>query len=1145
MICRHLSRLVLTLVALLLVAQMVGAQSSIVADASGRSSPRFLYADVPGQSAAIPIDVSRTPILVRKISLTLEGVSIREALDAIAKQGQLNLIYDRDVIPKGGNVRIRAEEITVAAALTDALLDAGVDVVLSRYGRAALVKRPHGMVVAATGTVVGRVTDSTSGDGISSVTVTVQGTRLSASSDSRGAYVLRGIPAGAQTITVKRLGYKSQSRTLTVSEKDTLSVEFKLARTPTVLEEVVATASGQQRRLEVGHVINHVNADSIAPTAPITSLTDLLSGRAAGVQVMQTNGLVGSAVGIRIRGQSSLILNNDPIVIVDGVRQNNAPGGGHTGMNGRYTTPSRLNDLDFSQVEAVDVLSGPAASSQYGTDAANGVIVITTKRGKAGKPQWSVSTERGFSEVPRDFADMWYTFGHWTPAGTAVYGLTGSFPCPVVAVNPIYPDQQNGWCAADSVFKDNPLNHKETTLYRSGHRDRMSIDLSGGTGNVTYYVAASKADEIGTIQLPRVYESQARALNMPHAVMEPNTLDQSSVRSNLSMRLTPTFGLTLNGAYMSTGQRTPAAAQGAFSPWRNMGPAILDSAHNYGYATGDYPGENPLNSLGSWTTEDNKRSTAGMRADWQPVSWFAGYATVGLDHSSRRFEFLWHPTAVFVSNFIRDRGWLWITNSTTDLLSFDARGSVTHQFTSRLRSVTSAGYQFAKTANQGVTASVQQVSESNISLNGIPNPSVSEEGTAVATLGGYLEQHVNVAERWFVSGAVRIDGASGFGNDYHVTMYPKINVSWLAIDARGHTLRLRSAYGAAGKQPDNGASLQTYSPTVTYINGSDRTAYRMNSSGNPDLRPERSTEFEAGLDASLFSDRINVGLTHYDKRTMDALTGYGLGISAGGVSTQQNLGDVKNWGYEGSVQATIAQMPSVSWDVSLTASHNDNKLLRLAKNVVAATNPFARQQEHHPGYSLNGYWAPLAHYSDVNGDGILQRSEITIEDTNSYLGSSAPSVETGITSTLALFRGLLTINALFDHRTGGLVFNNEVSEGQWTLRAQHDATAPLAMQARARACDGCWTSLNFESGSFVRWRELSTTLNAPAAWVRRSRFQRLSFTAAVRNLAMWTHYNGMDPESSSPSVSVDHRMSSGQNTVPMPRTWMFRLNAGI
>ncbi len=1107
--------------------------------------PRFLYTDIPGRTAPVALDISRTPILTHKIALNLDAVSVREAVGAIAQKSGLTLVFAPQMLPADVRVSLRAEEITVAAALTDVLLNSGVDVVFGRSGSAALVKRQAGEAPARLAMISGRIVDSASGDGITSVTVTVQGTRLSTSSDSRGAYVLRGVPAGAQTIGVRRLGYKSQSRKLDVGGNDTLVADFKLTRTPTVLEEVVATASGQQRRLEVGHVINHVNADSIAPTAPITNLTDLLSGRAAGVQVMQTNGLVGSAVGIRIRGQSSLVLNNDPIVIVDGMRQNNSPGGGYEGMNGGYNTPSRLNDLDFSQVEAVDILSGPAASSQYGTDAANGVIVITTKHGRVGKPQWGTSIEHGFSEVPMHFSDMWFSHGHWTPEGTAAKGRTGYVSCPIIRPNR-FVDQVNGYCVRDSLTVDNPLNHKETTMYRSGARDHMSVDVSGGNGPVMYYVAGSKNSETGTIQLPRVYEAQARVLGFPHAIMEPNTLEQSSVRSNLSLQMTPKFGLALNGAYMGSNQRTPAAAQGGFSPWRNSGAAILDSAHNYGYSSG-IPGENPLNSLGSWYTEGNQRSTAGLRADWQPLSWFTGYATVGLDHSSKRFEFLWDPRAYYVSNYVRDRGWMKITNSTNDILSFDARGSATHQFTPQLRSVTSVGYQFAKTSTQGITAAVQQVSESNISLNGIPNPQVSEEGTAAATLGGYLEEHVNIAERLFLSGALRMDGASGFGNDYHVTAYPKLNVSWLAINTGQHTLRFRSAFGSAGKQPDNGASLQTYYPSVAFAEGSDRTAYRMSTSGNPDLRPERSTEFEAGLDASLFNDRFTIALSHYDKRTMDALTSYSLGLTTGSMYTQQNLGDIKNWGYEGSVQATILRMPEATWDVSVTASHNDNELLRLAENVKASSNPFAYLQEHRPGYSLNAYWAQRVSYSDANGDGILVPSEITIEDTNSYMGSSVPTVETGIASTMSFLRGLLAVNALFDHRTGGLVFNNEIFfQGEATLRAAHDSTAPLWMQARVRACTStCINSLNFESGWFVRWRELSATLNVPSSWLRRSRAQRLSLTAAVRNLGMWTHYTGLDPESMSPNVSVDNRIASGQNSAPMPRTWMFRLNAGI
>ncbi len=1129
-----------------LLASALSAQNT---DVDVQRAPRFLLASNGREPVAV--DVSRVARLRQRLALDLDGATIKEAVRQIVRQSGMIIWYSDDALPRDMRVHLKAENITVAAALTDVLMDSGVDVVFSADGSMSLAKRSANASVPAVGIISGKVVDSTSKDALSGATVTVEGTKLSATTDSKGSYTIRSVAEGKRKIAVRRLGYKSTSREVTVAENETVVADFVLMRAATMLEEVVSTASGQQRRLEVGHVINHVNADSIAPTAPITSLTDLLTGRAAGVQVLQTNGLVGSGVGIRIRGQSSMVLNSDPIVIVDGQRQDNTVGGGYSGWYGGYTTPSRLNDIDFSQVESVDILSGPAASTEYGTDAANGVIVIKTKRGRPGKTQWHASAERGFSEVPNKFTPTYWTHGTWTAAGTAAKGYSGYVYCPIISLNG-WADQESGYCTADSMTVDNPLNHKETTTFRSGLRDRWSLDLSGGTEAVRYYLAGSSSNDVGTIHMPRVFEQQAINIGLPPEALKPNTNASRTARTNIAAQLSPKFDVSIHGAYMTTDQISPAATQGSLLLSRPGTPAILDSVHNYGYA-GYAIGESPLYALGSWTTEKNNRATAGARADWQPASWFTAYATFGVDHSSNRNSFLWHPVAYGKGYYSgRDEGWLGITESATNILSLDARGSLTHQFTDAFRTVTSVGYQVTRNLSEGVFAGVQQVSESNISLNGVPNPEVREISNASATLGGYVEQHLNLAERLFMSAAVRVDGASGFGNDHRVSAYPKINASWLAIRDARHTLRLRAAFGTAGQQPNNGASLQTYYATTVWGNDIDRSGYVIGSAGNPNLRPEKSVEFEAGLDATLFDDRFSLALSRYEKRTEDALTSTGLGLTGGYYSAQENLGDIKNWGYEASVNGSLVRLPVMTWDLSVTASRNRNKLVKLANDATPSSDAFMYIQQNRVGYPLYGYWAPRATYSDANSDGIIQRTEITVEDTNTYIGTSLPTVETGWASTMGFLGGRFTLNALFDHRLGGMIANRESYEGT-TNRSMHDRSAPLWMQARDRACSYCQTSLNFEEGWFVRFREMSATIAMPQSWLNHARFQTASFTMAVRNLALWTHYTGVDPESRDPGArvttggpvaSVDAQVS-GNMAVPMPRTWMFRVNLGF
>jgi TonB-dependent SusC/RagA subfamily outer membrane receptor len=356
------------------------------------------------------VDVRNASALRRRVSLTLIDVPLGDAVHAIARQAGLDLTYSTELIPVGARVSLRADDITVVAALTDILVDAGLDVELTGATRLTLVRRWAAVSAErrqqGTATITGHVSDGALKTPLAQVTVRAEGTSASTSANADGRYVLDGLAPGTYRVTARRVGYQPLTKEITLTGTERTTLDFALVAAPTRLDEVVTTAVGEQRRYEVGNTISTINADSITPTAPITSLTDLISARAPGVEVVETSGMTGSGESIRIRGLSSLVLQNDPILIVDGVRQDNSAGGDlgaaffSLGIFNQNPTPSRLNDIDFADVATIDILKGPAASTEYGTDAANGVVVITTKHGTAGPPQWRASAEQTASDIP-------------------------------------------------------------------------------------------------------------------------------------------------------------------------------------------------------------------------------------------------------------------------------------------------------------------------------------------------------------------------------------------------------------------------------------------------------------------------------------------------------------------------------------------------------------------------------------------------------------------------------------------------------------------------------------------------------------------------------------------------------------------------
>lgn len=252
---------------------------------------------------------------------------------------------------------------------------------------------------AATGSVAGRVTDARSGLGLAGTAVEIQGTRLGAITAADGRYRLAVVPAGAQVVVARRIGYASLRRTVTVAEGQQVSADFALEASAFSLDEVVVTgtAGGEQRRT-LGNAVAIIDAATAMERSAAPDLAALLSSRSPGAIITPGSGRIGAGPTIQIRGRSTLSLSSEPIVYVDGVRVNNAvnqgPQGGFLGAQNAGVA-NRLNDINPDDIESIEVIRGPAASTIYGTEAANGVIQVITKKGTSGAARWTVTFEQG------------------------------------------------------------------------------------------------------------------------------------------------------------------------------------------------------------------------------------------------------------------------------------------------------------------------------------------------------------------------------------------------------------------------------------------------------------------------------------------------------------------------------------------------------------------------------------------------------------------------------------------------------------------------------------------------------------------------------------------------------------------------------
>jgi hypothetical protein len=394
----------------------------------------------------------------------------------------------------------------------------------------------------------------------------------------------------------------------------------------------------------------------------------------------------------------------------------------------------------------------------------------------------------------------------------------------------------------------------------------------------------------------------------------------------------------------------------------------------------------------------------------------------------------------------------------------------------------------------------------------------------------FVEGGADINDRLFLTAAVRSDQNSAFGTNFQRVYYPKASLSWVLSDESFfprpgwlNSLRLRSAVGASGVQPGPNDANRTFSVVTTNIGNLDVSGLRSSQLGNIELRPERATEWEGGVEAHVLDSRVGLEFTYYRKTSKDALVNRTIAPSAGSSSGSEltNLGSVENSGIEGQLTANVLNLPRLTWDFTLAGSRNSNKLISLGTDASGRPIPpiignTIRQVE---GYPLNGYWQRPYTFDDANGDGIIVPSEVTVDTGFVFLGYSQPRNEVSIINTIDLFRGRFRINTLVDHKSGYRVLN---SEQQFLCQqapgckglTSYDAT----LWDQARAIAQRFTSVLSQAGyieevSFWRIREVSATyaLNQSLA-ERFLRSRDVSLTLSGRNLKIFTDWTGADPE---------------------------------
>jgi TonB-dependent SusC/RagA subfamily outer membrane receptor len=939
-------------------------------------------------------------------------------------------------------------------------------------------------------------------------------------------------------VLVRRLGYREKVSEIVVSAGSEVEAAFSLVPAARMLDQIVTTATGDQERRQVGNLIATIPADSVMATAPVTNLAQLLAGRIPGVQVQFSGGIIGLSSPINIRGQNSFSLSNEPLLVVDGVRVDNSTAGGATAPTYAGPNSGRFNDIDPSEIESIEIVKGPSAATLYGTDAANGVILVKTKRGSAGPPQWSAFVEGAKLTFDRDrFPTSYFPWGH-------------SAATPSTPIRCILLSVYAGTCVQDSITNFSPLRDAETTPIGDGSTRRMGVQVRGGS-SARYLLSATWQEETGYLEMPSsdkpLLEAQAgRALTEDE--LRPNGDAKYSVRGNFTVPFGEKANVVVSTAVSHADLRLP---EPTLLIYGGAGTGIRDA--NDGWSFGGRASDYFIIR----NHEDVTHLTAGMSGNWRPDDWITARLTAGLDLSTDYVDRL--RRAGFGFGTLNRRGSRENTKINVALQTLDAGLSATRSVLPSLSSRTSVGAQYSRRTTLSNTAGAQFLVPGAQTVAGGATLTDGEATIETIVAGAYLEQMIGWRDRLYLTGAVRVDGASSFGAGFNAAVYPKGSLSWIVSQEpfwpripSVTSFRLRAAYGESGVQPGPVAALSSETLFQAYTASGAVTGARLGEVGNPDLRPERQREFEGGLDVDFLDGRFGLQATYYDKRSSDALVSLALPSSFGGGTQWRNVGAVRNRGYEALIHALLLDRSNIDWSITLNGSINDNTVLAISPSVDAIYHAGTTLPSLVSGYPLRSYFDyPIESYSDADHDGIITASEVHVGDTPRFVGAGYPRTQVTGMMDVGLFRDVLRIGAMVEHRGGYKILNipESIRCGFGSCMGTAFRGASFASQAAnvARSTPSLHSTFwgYFEDGSFTRLRELSLTYAIPAPLLQRLGLDAGSVTLSGRNLALWSAYSGTDPEIKTLPGNDNYPATYDQTGVPAPTYWLLRINIGF
>ena len=1001
-------------------------------------------------------------------------------------------------------------------------------------------------------TITGKITDADNGEYMPGVTILQEGTQNGTISDFDGKYTIN-VPESGATLVFSFVGYETQK--ITLGEKNVVYVSLKMSQE--ILEEVVVVGYGTEVKTKVTGSISEIKADEIALT-PVSTVEQTLQGRAAGLFIESNNGKVGGDVKIRIRGSSSINASNQPLIIVDGIPINTVAINDYFNV---YLNP--LNDIDFNDIASVEVLKDASASAIYGSRAANGVLIITTKRGKEGKAKITLDYQQGFSEPThlREFLNAEEYIDYFTQAAINAgeydfaNGLSG-YATVEEAVEDYIGDVEKKFdrLAGHTDWRGDYANTDWQSLaFQKAISSMLDLSISGGTEKMQYFTSVGYSYQDG--------------------IMIGNHGDRFNILNNIDAQLTEKLKMSLN-LNLSRSINNDIPDDNSFStPLQMVAQSPITPPKD---TTGEYYNTpttlyyNPLIEQDNVFFESTTfRTLSNIAAEYQLIPSLAIRGEFGGDitnHYQERFYGSKSEVGLSVGGYA--------TNYNATVQYLNTKLLLIYDKQIEKHSIGATG---------GMEYNKYDDNYNYVEGQGFPNDKLQTLASAAEIVAGtsvdsyyrflsyFARATYDYDTRYLLNITVRADGSSRFGEENRYGVFPSASVGWVMSNEaflkgseKVSLLKLRASYGLTGN-----AGIGNFDYKGLYGIGSyaGTSSLFPSSIANPALTWEKTAQLDIGFDFGFYNDRISGELDYYIKNTTDLLLDVPVPATTGYAVQTQNVGSLENKGYE-IVINTQNFIGDFSWSTSFNFSVNKNKILELADgqelidlggsdfmNVIMVGQPLGVF-----------YGAEYAGVDPDNGDGLFyvnetEGSDETTTDFNlaNYvvIGDPNPDFISGITNNFAYKNISLDV-------TLQSVYGNDVNlQGDYWMSSnasQYDNQTIDQLDAWQNPGDETDIPENrllFANGtesrssrylsdaSYLRVKTVTLSFSFPKRLTEKMNMSSLRLYTSAYNLFTFTNYTGWDPEVSTDSFTDNVYYGIDFYSAPQPKTVVFGVSIAL